>query len=179
MSATNPFGILKQQPRYKIDIDALTSAYLEVQNSCHPDRFINQPKEVQLEAQNKSAAVNAAYQELKDPVKRAAAVMRLMKISIPGEGDNTVADEATLMEAMELREKLAELESPAELQEFIAAASDKFKDLQNEIDQEILAVSKNTHESERVRAVYLSLNFYAKLISSAQQQYQKLSVKIR
>ena len=131
--SSDPFAYFDMQASYLIDMDQLQQAYLKAQQACHPDRFVGQGEEVQLAARNKSAAVNDAYQTLKDPVARAESIMRLTGVEVPGEGDNTVQDPEALMEAMELRERLDGLESPQEITEFIDSASGQFQQLQEQM----------------------------------------------
>lgn len=174
--SSDPFAYFNMQSSYMIDMDQLQQAYLKAQQACHPDSFVGQGEEVQLEARNKSAAVNDAYQTLKDPVARAAAMMRRMGIEVPGEGDSTVQDPQALMEIMELREQLAGLESPQKLSEFIDSANAQFMQLQ---EQMAAALDAGSGNGKAAQVAYLNLNYYAKLLASARKQYQQLSVKIR
>lgn len=170
----NPFVILSLELKYNIDLTKLEQSYFKAQLACHPDRFVGHSAVEQAKARDQSAVVNAAYQSLKDPVNRAAIIMKVNNIAVPGEGDNTTQNPEALMEAMELRERLGELKSPDELNKFSTEIKIKFEELQSEFEKALQYT-----DAAAIQKIYLDLSFYAKLIKTASNQYQKLSVKIR
>jgi molecular chaperone HscB len=101
------FAILTLPQTYTLDAGTLESAYFAAQRQYHPDRFVNKSAEEKLAAAQKSADINEAYNTLKHPLKRAQHLLALAGINAL-EG----ADNATLMEMMELQEAIAEGEKP-------------------------------------------------------------------
>ncbi|OIQ79492.1 hypothetical protein GALL_387700 [mine drainage metagenome] len=90
----------------------LDRQYFGFQRRLHPDRFATRsPKERAL-SQQQATALNDAYETLKDPLRRAAYLLRLAGRVVDVEQAGTVDDPALLMEAMEMREALAEAAEP-------------------------------------------------------------------
>lgn len=92
---------------FELDVPALDRLYFDLQRQLHPDRFATKaPKERAL-SQQQATALNDAYETLKDPLKRADYLVHLLGVDVLPEGCNLVNDQSILMEAMEMREKLA------------------------------------------------------------------------
>jgi molecular chaperone HscB len=62
------FGI---PPRYDVDLAALEEKYLAISRNIHPDKYAVAGPEMQAFALRASAAVNQAYDVLRDPIHRA------------------------------------------------------------------------------------------------------------
>ena len=92
---------------FDVDVPALDRLYFDLQRQLHPDRFATKsPKEKAL-SQQQATALNDAYETLKDPLKRADYLVHLLGVDVLPEGCNLVRDQSILMEAMEMRERLA------------------------------------------------------------------------
>lgn len=96
---------------FDVDEAALEKGYFAQQRSLHPDRFARKsPKERAL-SQQQAASLNEAYNTLRDPLKRADYLVHLRGAEdVLPDGCNLVNDPSLLMEAMEMREALAEAE---------------------------------------------------------------------
>ena len=98
------FGI---ERTFDVDVAALESLYFELQRQLHPDRFATKsPKERAL-SQQQATALNDGYETLQDPLKRADYLVHLSGVNVLPEGCNLVHDQSILIEAMEMRERLA------------------------------------------------------------------------
>jgi molecular chaperone HscB len=105
------FSRLGFQPDFDLDLDLLEKRYLSFQRSVHPDRFAVKPAKERAMAEQQSVSLNEAFETLQDPLRRAAYLLEL-KGEVASVGrDQTIADPALLMEALEAREALAEAES--------------------------------------------------------------------
>lgn len=103
----NHFQRLGLEATFDVDVPALDRLYFDLQRQLHPDRFATKaPKERAL-SQQQATALNDAYETLKDPLKRADYLVHLKGVSVLPEGCNLVRDQSILMEAMEMRERLA------------------------------------------------------------------------
>lgn len=109
--AIDHFTRLGLEPDFDLDHDKLEKQYFGFQRVLHPDRFAGKPARERAIAESQAVALNAAYETLDDPLKRAQYLLRLNGITSEGSEDRTVSDPALLMEAMEKREALAEAES--------------------------------------------------------------------
>lgn len=116
------FSRLGLRSGYAIDPALLDRQYFGFQRRLHPDRFATRsPKEKAL-SQSQATALNEAYETLKDPLKRAAYLLRLAGRSVDIEQAATVTDPELLMEAMEMREALAEADTLEEITVLAAQA---------------------------------------------------------
>lgn len=89
----------------------------------HPDRFALQGEAAQLEAEDKMAAFNDAFPQLRDAPKRAELLLRWLGAA-PTQGTDSEADPEFLMRMMELREEAEEARAasadPNRLAQFLA-----------------------------------------------------------
>ncbi len=100
------FGLPAQYP---IDLQALTIRFQDLQRQYHPDKFASGTQSEQLAAVSQSATINQAWQTLRHPLARAEYLLSLHGFDLASE-QHTVRDTAFLMEQLELREELDEIE---------------------------------------------------------------------
>lgn len=119
-STSDPFVRLGLPRDYDIDPDTLEAAYVRELGRLHPDRFVGKPDAERTQALLDSVAVNDAYAILKDPMKRAAWLLRDAGHPVDAETGGVAAEPALLKEVMEIREVLEELSDPQELEAFLS-----------------------------------------------------------
>jgi molecular chaperone HscB len=105
------FRRLGLEPDFDVDLDIVEKRYLGFQRAIHPDRFATKPAKERALAERQAVALNEAYEVLKDPLRRAAYLLRLKGLDAAVSKDETVRDPELLMEAMEAREALMEATS--------------------------------------------------------------------
>jgi molecular chaperone HscB len=118
----NHFELFQLPVKFDIDMNALDSAYREVQGRVHPDRFVNATDAEKRVAMQWATRANEAYQTLRHPQKRAQYLCELNGVDLQTES-NTAMPADFLMEQMELREALDEArdaKDPAALDELDA-----------------------------------------------------------
>ncbi|MEZ5690953.1 MAG: Fe-S protein assembly co-chaperone HscB [Rickettsiales bacterium] len=98
------FSLFNLNPAFDIDISNLESEYFKAQRLFHPDRFIGKSAEEKIQALQKSADINKAYDVLKNPLKRAQHLLELQGIIVGTDKDSVKPANELLMEVMELRE---------------------------------------------------------------------------
>jgi len=101
----NHFELFQLPARFDIDMNALDSAYREVQGRVHPDRFVNATDAEKRVAMQWATRANEAYQTLRNPQKRAQYLCEINGVDLQTES-NTAMPMDFLMEQMELREAL-------------------------------------------------------------------------
>ena len=101
----NHFELFQLPARFDIDMNALDSAYREVQGRVHPDRFVNASDAEKRVAMQWATRANEAYQTLRNPQKRAQYLCEINGVDLQTES-NTAMPMDFLMEQMELREAL-------------------------------------------------------------------------
>lgn len=98
------FGLPERQALDRADLDRLRRS---LQARVHPDRFAADSAAAQRLAMQWAVRVNEAYQHLRDPLTRAAALCALRGVTIDAER-NTAMPAAFLARQMEWREALEE-----------------------------------------------------------------------
>ena len=99
---------------FEIDLALLERRYFDMQRRLHPDRFAAKSPRERALSQQQAASINEAYETLKEPLSRAIALLRHAGRNAASNDQGTIADTALLTEMMEMREALAEVDSPAE-----------------------------------------------------------------
>lgn len=101
------FDLFSLEPRFDLSPDLLEEAYIRLQKNTHPDEFSGKSELMRLAASRQASRVNQAYEQLKNPLLRAALLLKrqgLWPVS---------PCPAALQEAMELREEALETDNPA------------------------------------------------------------------
>jgi molecular chaperone HscB len=88
---------------YSVDRAVLDRQYFQFQRALHPDRFSGKSPREKALSQQQAVSLNEAYETLKDPLKRAAYMLKMS-----GRTSEPAADPMTLMEFLERHEELSE-----------------------------------------------------------------------
>ncbi len=106
---SNYFELFGLPESFDIDPAKLAAAYQKLQAEFHPDRYASADAATRRAAVEQSALINAAWQTLKDPLRRGFYLLELAGHPV-NEGRHTIRDSAFLMKQMEYRERLDEVE---------------------------------------------------------------------
>lgn len=106
----DPFATLGLPRAYDVDLPAVEKTHRELSRALHPDRFVQAPASERKASLEKAVAVNEAWRIVRDPIRRAEALLALAGVPV-GEENKTKNDPEFLMEMLELREALAEAKS--------------------------------------------------------------------
>lgn len=110
---TDYFALFALQPTFAVDTAALAVSYRQLAKDVHPDRFASATAAEQRQAVERAAELNEAFQTLKSPTQRALYLLRL-QADLPEE--TTIQDGEFLLQQMEWREQLEDLQEQADLQ---------------------------------------------------------------
>ncbi len=102
--------------RFALDVDALERAYRDIQSAVHPDRFVNASDAERRTSMQRSTQVNEAYETLRNPVRRAAYLLRRQGID-PRFETNTAMPAEFLTEQLEWREAIEEAAESSDVRE--------------------------------------------------------------
>jgi molecular chaperone HscB len=102
----DPFDVFGIPPGFDLDLGALERRQRELARVVHPDRFAGAGAVERRRALARAVDVNEAHRTLRDPVKRAEALLRRLGVPV-GELAEPKAPPALLFEMMEQREALA------------------------------------------------------------------------
>ena len=164
------FARLALDTTFDVDTADLDRRYFDLQRCLHPDRFATCTARERALSQLQATTLNDAYETIKDPLSRADYLAGLMGTDVSPEGCNLVNDPALLMEAMEMREALAEAETREEV-ETIAAHSNR------EINACVEEISEAFARSDLVKALGLTtrLKYLRKLFDETRMRKAKLA----
>jgi molecular chaperone HscB len=109
----DPFDTLGIAPAFDLDLKAVEKQYRELARVLHPDRHIaGSPTDRRLSL-GKAVEVNEAWRVVRDPIRRAEAILRRHGAHLE-EGKEPKAAPEFLMEMMEQREALSEARASGE-----------------------------------------------------------------
>lgn len=156
---------------YPLDTQALAVRFQDLQRQFHPDKFASGSAAEQLAAVQQSATINQAWQTLRHPLSRAEYLLSLHGFDLASE-QHTVRDTAFLMEQLELREELDEIDQAQDAGRLSALQQRVTQMYQSRLQlmTEQLAESSWDTAADTVR----KLRFLDKLQSAAEQLEEKL-----
>ncbi len=159
----NHFELFGLPIQFELDGSLLSSQFRELQRRFHPDNFATASERDRLMAMQQAAQINDAYQVLKDPIARAEYILILNGCDIRGE-QQTLQDEAFLMQQMELREELQEITTEAVLFDFDNKVSKMYHN-------HIQRIQKELHDAlwDKATDSVRKLKFIAKLKSEIER----------
>ncbi|MGC4092629.1 MAG: Fe-S protein assembly co-chaperone HscB [Polyangiaceae bacterium] len=105
---SDPFETLGLEPRFELDLNDLEARQRELSRALHPDRYAARCAAERRLALSRAIEVNDAARLLKDPLRRAQALLARHGIDV-GEGDEQPrSSPGFLMEVLEQREELSQ-----------------------------------------------------------------------
>jgi molecular chaperone HscB len=102
----DPFATLGIPRSYEIDLSALEKTHRELSRALHPDRHVGSMASERREALARAIEVNEAWRIVRDPIRRAEALLLLRGVGV-GEDREPQAAPEFLMEMLEQREELS------------------------------------------------------------------------
>lgn len=171
----NYFALFDLVESFQIDIEELTGKYTRLQQSVHPDRYSQATEQQQRLSLQYSVFINEAYNTLKKPLTRAAYLLELAGIDTSG-NENAPVDTEFLMQQMELREALEEIDETGGGEAALRRLDELKTHIKNlgegmEAGFEQAYLSHNLVEAEQL--VY-KMQFAGKLLSAVQRIEEKL-----
>lgn len=165
----NYFEIFGLPVEYRLDTDLLADRFLDLQREVHPDRFAASPDQEKRLAMQWATLLNTAKETLKSPLSRAIYMLGLQGVELE---ENPVLPPEFLMEQIELREQLEEIEDGDgdldSLDAFKKRLSSVMSDVQDGFNA---AIDSDTKKAETI--VY-ELQFLTRLMVSANRLEEKL-----
>jgi molecular chaperone HscB len=157
---------------YALDRIRLDSAYRELQNTVHPDRFAAQPDAQQRVAMQWATQVNEAFRTLRDPVSRGVYLLRLQGIDA-FDASNTKMAPAFLMQQMEWREAIDAARADKSV-EALDALADELRGAHRRIEAELAQLIDSARDFGAASEAVRQLRFMDKLIAEVGDVYEEL-----
>ena len=166
------FTLFGLTPIYAIDSEQLTLRFQDLQRQYHPDRFATCSEQEKMQALQKAATINAAYQALRHPLKRAEYMLSLHGFDINNE-QHTMHDTAFLMEQLELREELDNIENSDDALDLLAKFMQNVKQMQ-QARSALMVTELDAMQWEKAADTVRKLRFLDKLQQQAEQLEERL-----
>ncbi|HXX66195.1 MAG TPA: Fe-S protein assembly co-chaperone HscB [Polyangiaceae bacterium] len=103
----DPFATLGIERRYDVDLGALERTHRELSRAIHPDRYVGSTAGEKREALTRAVEVNEAWRIVRNPLRRAEALLSLHGVAV-GEDREPSPEPEFLLEILEQREALSE-----------------------------------------------------------------------
>jgi molecular chaperone HscB len=165
------FALFELQPGFRLDLDQLATRYRELARSVHPDRFADASEREQRVALERSASLNEAYQTLKSAPKRARYLLAIGGNEVPLEV--TVQDPEFLMQQMQWREELEELQDDADLAG-VAVFKQRLKVAQEQLGESFAACWDDAAQRDQAERLMRRMQFLDKLSYEVRQLEERL-----
>ncbi|HLM75680.1 MAG TPA: Fe-S protein assembly co-chaperone HscB [Polyangiaceae bacterium] len=143
----DPFATLGIDPAFRIDLPAVEQRHRDLSRALHPDKFAGAPAAERRLSLNRAIEVNEAWRAVRDPIRRAEALMRRAGVPV-GEIEEPKPSPDLLMEMMESREALAEAAQKKDL----AAVKRLGEEMSARMDATLLALGTGFAEAGADRA---------------------------
>ena len=158
----DPFETLGIAPTFDVDLKSVEKRYRELARVLHPDRHLGGSPGERRMTLGKAVEVNEAWRLIRDPIRRAEALLRRQGVAIE-EGKEPKADPEFLMEMMEQREALSEARGagdPAAVERLAQAIQKREKDVTSRIAEAFAAGSGLGH----VASLLGELRYYRRFL---------------
>ena len=117
----DPFAILGIARSFDVDLGTVERIHRELSRALHPDKFVGVDRERKF-ALAKAVEVNEAWRIVRDPVRRAEALLGLAGVNL-AEGQEPKPEPDFLMEMLEQREALSDARHAHDLRTVRAMAT--------------------------------------------------------
>ncbi|MDO7928897.1 co-chaperone HscB [Pseudomonas sp. KFB-139] len=165
------FALFDLKPDFCLDLDQLATRYRELARSVHPDRFADASEREQRLALEHSARLNEAYQTLRSAPKRARYLLVMKGDEVPLEV--TVHDPDFLLQQMQWREELEDLQDEADLAG-VAVFKRRLKSAQDELNESFAACWDDAAQREHAERLMRRMQFLDKLSYEVRQLEERL-----
>ena len=157
------FALFQLKPQFKIDRQALESAYLTVQQKVHPDMHAQSSDSDKRVSMQLSALANSAYRTLMNPIQRGLYMCSRNGVD-PQLETNTAMPAQFLMQQMEWRETLDDVrDQPSKLDELYKEVEQTRVNLLKEVELAIDGANDFDLAAKQLRALLFIDKFGAEL----------------
>lgn len=157
------FALFQLKPQFKIDRQALESAYLTVQQKVHPDMHAQASDSDKRVSMQLSALANSAYRTLMNPIQRGLYMCARNGVD-PQLETNTAMPAQFLMQQMEWREALDDVrDQPSKLDDLYKEVEQTRANLLKEVEATIDGANDFELAAKQLRALLFIDKFSAEL----------------
>jgi molecular chaperone HscB len=110
----DPFATLGIARTFDVDLNSIEKTHRELSRALHPDKYVGASATERRNSLAKAVEVNEAWRIVRDPIRRAEALLALNGVTLSEKGQSPQAPEF-LMEMLEQREALSEARQARDL----------------------------------------------------------------
>ncbi len=163
---SDPFELLEVEPRFDLDLASLERRHRDLSRVLHPDRYAGSPAGERQRALGRAIEVNEAFRALRDPVRRAAALLARHGRHAD-EADQPRADPALLMEVMERREALSEARRSGQ-RDAVVRLTETVRERERAVEADITAsFGREPPDLARVETLLGELRYHRRFLDEA------------
>jgi molecular chaperone HscB len=158
----DPFGTLGLPQAFDVDLASAEKAHRELSRALHPDRYVSASASERRQALARAVEVNEAWRVVRDPIRRAEALLALRGAPVGEGSESAKQDPAFLMEMLELREELGEARAArnvAAVRRMAEAFDTRFREA-----EAALAAGFARGEAGSLRETVARLKFYRRFL---------------
>jgi molecular chaperone HscB len=166
----DPFATLGIARSFDVDLDAIERIHRELSRALHPDKFAGGGRSERSAALAKAMEVNEAWRVVRDPIRRAEALLKLSGAGVR-EGEEPRPSQEFLMDMLEQREALSDarrLRDLAAIRDMAVAIEARAKDVERSLSEGFAAGRLGQGDEGGDRGVLASkigeLRFYRRLL---------------
>ncbi|HEX6765246.1 MAG TPA: Fe-S protein assembly co-chaperone HscB [Polyangiaceae bacterium] len=149
-----------------MDLALLERRHRDLSRVLHPDRYAGRPSGERQQALGRAIEVNEAFRILRDPVRRAVALLARHGRTTD-EADMPRADPMLLMEVMERREALADARRSGN-RDAVAKLGDSVRRREGEIEADITtAFGQKPPDLARIETLLGELRYHRRFLDEA------------
>lgn len=165
------FARLNLPVSYELTRADLERQYFGLQRYFHPDRFAAKSTREKNYSLQHATSLNEAYEILKSSLKRAEYLLQLKGYPVQPPGQETIADPELLMEAMEMREELADAANATAIDVIVHRVEHQIE----HIEQALAAGFVQERFNDCIKLA-LRMRYLVKLVEEAKDRLRRLEV---
>jgi molecular chaperone HscB len=162
---TDPFEVLRIEPGFDVDLEAVEKRVRDLSRVLHPDRHAGASAGERRMSLGRAIDVNEAWRVVRDPIRRAEAL--LARSGIEAAAQDAKADPVFLMDFMEEREALSEAKRKGDGKEIERLASGvraKAADAVGRLSTGFSAAGGDPERLAALVAIVGELRYYARFL---------------
>jgi len=174
---SDPFTTFGIAPAFEVDMTALEQRFRDLSRVVHPDKFVGGAAGERRRALSMAVDVNAAYRVLRDPVKRAEALLARHGVVV-GEEHQPKASAALLLEVLEQREELSEAKQKRDrvrVGELAALASAREASVLSRLAAAFAALARSGEERDAALSLLGELKYLRRFLDEVRAIEEELA----
>jgi molecular chaperone HscB len=157
---------------FDVDTAKMADRYRAMQAELHPDRYASSSEQERRLSVQGASWINEAYETIKNPLSRARYLLQLKGIDFDADKD-TASDPEFLMQQIELREQLEQIESDADPLSALARVASDIRSWNHDLHSQFAAALEQD-DLDLARQMVLKMQFFNRLFDELRRKEEQL-----